>query len=232
MKLPFEELNLRRNPFGQLTAKERARLAVVDVDRFVQALHQPGQVFEFFGHSGRGKTTHMRGIWRHFPQAPFLRVAEERERFSIPDHPVVFIDEAQFLTRRQRRKTFTAQRSYVVGTHKKLHSIYQRAGLHFETVELRGLSAEKLASIIESRIEASRRGPGPIPRVHDDAIHLLIEEFGDNIRAIEGRLYEIFQRLDRPCLVDESFLQPATSAPTHTKNGATARKEQSQVGDV
>ena len=229
MKLPFEELNLCRNPFGQLTAKERARLAVVNVDRFVKALQEPGQVFEFFGHSGRGKSTHMRGIWRHFPKAPFLRVAEERERFSIPDRPVIFIDEAQFLTRRQRRKTFTSQRSYVVGTHQKLHTTYRRAGLRFETIELRGITAAKLAPIIESRIEAFRRGPGPIPRVHDDAIHLLIEEFGDNIRAIEGRLYEIFQRLDRPCLVDESFLQPATSSPTHTKNGAPVGKAQSHL---
>jgi len=65
--LPFAHLNLRRNPFGELDLSQRAALAVVDVDRFVRRLAQPGYAVQFTGDRGRGKTTHLLAILRHFP---------------------------------------------------------------------------------------------------------------------------------------------------------------------
>ena len=207
MKLAFEHLNLWRNPFGELPPEEWRQLAVVDVERFLERLARPGQVVEFLGLSGRGKTTHLRALWGHFPQAPFLSVAEEAEDLLFrPDSELLFIDEAQFLTRSQQRALFQSHRSYVVGTHRRLKRTYRRAGLAFETMEVGGIDPDALDEMIRRRIEASRRRPGPVPTVAPPVLEALIEDHGDNLRALEHHLYEVFQRLPEIKPIDLDLL--------------------------
>lgn len=197
MQLPFEHLNLRRNPFCAVSLEEHAELAVVDVDEYVEWLSEPGRVLEFTGDHGRGKTTHLLAIRRHFRQAPYLRVTEQSDKPERPDSPVVFVDEAQFLSRRQARRLFDDGRSYVVSTHRRLGGVYRRAGLECRRVQLEGLCAGKLRAIARRRIEAARRGEGDVPRLGDDAIEALLDRFGDDLRGIEEHLYEVFQRLEQ-----------------------------------
>ena len=59
LNLPFAHLNLRFNPFGEATPEERAKLAVVDIERFAQRLCAPGFAVQFIGEHGRGKSTHL-----------------------------------------------------------------------------------------------------------------------------------------------------------------------------
>lgn len=195
MQLPFEHLNLRQNPFGAVSLEEQARLAVVDVDDYVEYLGEPGRVLEFKGDHGRGKTTHLLAIRRHFQGATYLRASREEGEVEVVDEPVVFVDEAQFLSGRQRRAVFESGRSYVVSTHESLRRVYERAGLTWKTVELTGLDAGKLLEIAGRRIEAVRRGEGPVPEVCREVAEALIERHGDDLRTIEEHLYEVFQDL-------------------------------------
>lgn len=196
LQLPFAHLNLRRNPFGEVPAEQRGELGVVEIDRFIERLAEPGFAVEFIGDSGRGKTTHMRALWDHFRPAPFLKVAEEPRDFSAPQASVLFIDEAQFLSRRQRRKLFELPASFVVGTHEPLTDTYRRVGLDFERVEVGRASVELVSEMIERRIEWARRDPGPVPAVSTAAAAALVDQHGDDLRAVEHHLYEVFQNLE------------------------------------
>ena len=73
----------------------------------------------------------------------------------------------------------------------------RRAGLEVQTIEPGPLlNAPRLEAILEKRIEWARRGPGPLPSVQRSTIEHLIERLGDDVRAMEGELYELFQNLD------------------------------------
>lgn len=196
MQLAFSHLNLRRNPFGEVPADERGKLAVVDVERFAARLAEPGFAVQFVGECGRGKSTHLRALREHFPQAPFVRVAERPRGFRMPKAPVVFVDEAQFLSRRQRRRAFRDDASYAVGSHEDLGRVFERAGLGWETVAVGGADTARVARIVERRIEWARRGPGPVPRLAEAAVEALVARHGDDVRAIEDHLYEVFQQLE------------------------------------
>jgi hypothetical protein len=63
---------------------------------------------------------------------------------------------------------------------------------------LRGLDVTRLRGIVERRIDWARRAPGPVPEVSDDALRALIRRHGDDVRAIEGTLYEAIQSMKEP----------------------------------
>jgi hypothetical protein len=207
LSLPFAHLNLRRNPFGEASPEERGGLAVVDVERFVPRLANPGFAVEFIGDCGRGKTTRLRALWDRLDRPPFLRVAEEPRGFRAPDASVIFVDEAQFLSARQRRKLFGRRSSFVVGTHVSLAPAFEQAGLCYESAPVGGVDVELVGRIIARRLEWARRDSGPVPGVSKPAIEALIERHGDDLRAIEHHLYEVFQRLEEICDVEMRHLR-------------------------
>jgi len=193
--LPFAHLNLSRNPFGEPQRRERAELAVVEVDRFVSRLKQPGYAVQFTGDKGRGKTTHLLAILRRFPRAAYVHVGEN-ERPRIPHGNPLLIDEIQRIPRRRRRRLFRRKVSLALGTHEDHRVELARAGFDVETVEAAAsLDAGQLHEILNRRVEWARRGPGPLPCVAVETAQAMIDRFGDDLRAIERHLYEMFQDL-------------------------------------
>ena len=63
------------------------------------------------------------------------------------------------------------------------------------TREVASPSPERLGRIVRRRIEWARRSEGPVPKLDDALLHALVERHGDDIRGIEGQLYNLFQRL-------------------------------------
>jgi hypothetical protein len=193
--LPFARLNLRRNPFGELELSSWAELAVVEVDHLVPRLRQPGFAVQFMGPKGRGKTTHMLALVRHFPLARYVHVGEN-ERPRIPHAHPLFVDEIQRVPRRRRRRLFRRPVSLVIGTHEDFCSELAAAGFEVETIGVgSALDAGRLCGILNLRIEAARRGPGPLPRVTEPTAQVMIDRFGDDLRAIQGAMYDLFQTL-------------------------------------
>jgi hypothetical protein len=196
--LPFGHLNLRRNPFGELELSQRARLAVAEVDRFVRRLKRPGFAVQFTGEKGRGKTTHLLAIMRHFPEAAYVHVGENERPPRIPLGQPLLIDEAQRLPRWRRQCVFRRPGSLVLGTHQDLKSELTGAGFEVETVEVGDrLNARRLRQMLNRRIDWARRGPGAVPQVTVETAQAMIGRFGDDVRAIEWHLYEQFQGLRR-----------------------------------
>ncbi|HYW78785.1 MAG TPA: hypothetical protein VE890_04375 [Thermoguttaceae bacterium] len=193
--LPFAHLNLSRNPFGELELDQRAALAVVDIDRFVERLQRPGYAVQFLGDKGRGKTTHLLAIRQHFPEAPYLHIGEG-ERPRIPRGHPLMIDEIQRLPRWRRRWVFRRPVSFVIGTHEDVSAELVRAGFEVDTIEAAAsIDDERLHEILNRRIRWARRTPGPIPCVTLETAGALIDRFGDDVRTIEWYLYEQFQGL-------------------------------------
>ncbi len=193
--LPFAHLNLRRNPFGELELSSWAELAVVEVDHLVPRLERPGFAVQFMGPKGRGKTTHMLALLRHFPDARYLHVGEN-ERPRIPHAHPLFIDEIQRVPRRRRRRLFRRRVSLVIGTHEDLRPELAAAGFEVEPIGVgSALDAGRVCRILNLRIESARRAPGPLPQVTLPTAQSMVDRFGDDVRAIQGAMYEMFQNL-------------------------------------
>ncbi len=197
---PFAHLNLTRNPFGELPLELRGRLAVLGADaaRYIERLRQPGFVLQVIGECGRGKTTHLLALREHFPEAPYRHCPEGGPRPRVPSAPLLFLDETQRFSGRARRQLFRRPASFVVGTHEDHRAEFEWAGLEHRTLELRGLSPQRLSAIVACRIEAARRGPGPVPVLEAGSVRFLTDHFGDDVRGVENYLYEIFQGLETP----------------------------------
>jgi hypothetical protein len=196
--LPFARLNLRRNPFGELELSSWAGLAVADVDRFVPRLRQPGYAVQFMGDKGRGKTTHLLAIRRRFPDAPYVHIGEDFlvERPRIPRGHPLLVDEVQRLPRPKRRRLFRRPVSLVLGTHEDFRAELVEAGFDVATVQVGdALDGPRLCEILNRRVEAARRGPGRLPQVRIQTAHTLIDRFGDDLRAIQWHVYDLFQTL-------------------------------------
>lgn len=199
--LPFANLNLRRNPFGEPADEERADLAVVEcglIDRLEQSLSDPGFAVQFMGDCGRGKSTHLHALRARFPGAPYLYFAEGEKPPPIPRASVLFLDETQRLPWHTRGRVFRWDVALVLGTHRDHSRELARAGRKVETVRLAGLTTPTLRRIIERRIEWARRGPGPVPSLGPGSVARLHGRFNGDLLAIEDHLYDVFQTLTVP----------------------------------
>lgn len=194
-RLPYGHLNLRYNPFGELGSAERAELAVVDLDQAVEPFRQPRQAVQFLGSMGRGKTTHLLALARRVAGAAYVRV-EEGQRPVIPEASVLLIDEAQRLPRWRRLRLFRRVTSLALASLQDFSRELQSAGLSVTTVRLdTPLEPAQAGRIFHRRIEAARRGPGPLPAIGESTLHWLVERYGSDVRAMESHLYEVLQDL-------------------------------------
>lgn len=219
---PFAHLNLRRNPFGEVALEERPALAVVEIDPWIERV-EAGAVVEFVGESGRGKSTRLLAMAARIEGAAYVHVDEqgpppETESLSAR---VLCVDEAQFLPARRRRQLYASTASpgngggLALGTHVSLADEVKAAGRPVESVRLGGreVDAALVREMAERRIEWARRQPGPVPRLEASALAWLLETYGDNIRAMEHHLYEVFQALEEPRGVGAEDLEAAQAPP-------------------
>lgn len=194
--LPFAHLNLRCNPFGEVELADRADLAVVDVEAYVDRLRQSNFAVQFIGEKGYGKTTHMLALLRHFPAAAYVHIGEG-ERPALPDSNPLFVDEIQRVPFRRRWRTFRRPAALVLGTHRDFQFELKAAGREVITVRpADALDCQRLLRILNRRIAWARRAAGPVPRVTSETAQELLGRYGSDVRAMEAALYDRFQELD------------------------------------
>ena len=191
LRLAFEHLNLRRNPFGVPEAKDWPELAIGELDELA-AIVRAGVVVQLIGDAGRGKSTHLRGLFARLPEAAFVYVFEGT-RLEPPRAPILLIDEAQRLAPDCLRRL--ADTPLALGTHEDVSVHLRRREIR--TIRLRGMDARRLRGIVERRVEWARRGPGPVPTFSEETLADLLDCHGDDLRSIEARLYDVFQGLER-----------------------------------
>ena len=187
--LPFEHLNLRRNPFGELPSEERAMVALRDETVTLGE----GEIGQVIAERGRGKSTLLWSLAASEPGATYARVAvDTRVPSADPTGSLYLLDEADLLGRRQLGWLLDRCRRALLATHEDLAG---RAGRALRTFRLPALTAARLRAIVARRIEHVRRGPGPVPQPSDRLLHDLLRRHGDDLRAVQDELYDRFQRL-------------------------------------
>jgi hypothetical protein len=192
LTLPFARLNLRWNPFGEPAREDRGGLAVANLPEL-----RPGDPVQIIGERGRGKTTHLLALAARHPGAVYECVPEDSDRFTHApeDGGVYLLDEAQRARPGLLRRLLGRPLSVALGTHGDLSGA---AGRPLRTVRAGGMEPDRLEEVLRRRIEWARRGPGPVPRVPAEAVRRLIGRHGDDVRAIEGVLYELLQEMKEP----------------------------------
>ncbi|WP_417730126.1 hypothetical protein [Rosistilla oblonga] len=192
---PFAAMNLLRNPFGELTREDRVRAAVVDVADCIDRLQQPQTALQFIADCGRGKTTHLLSIAAQAPAAAYVYLPEDERCPPIPHGQPLLIDEAQRLPWLVRRRAFARGGALVLGTHVDLTGPLRRAGYRVWTYHVgQDLTAERLAQMLNRRIQLAQLCSGPIPQISETEAADWMVRHGSDIRAIEFDLYERFQQ--------------------------------------
>jgi hypothetical protein len=189
LQLAFSHLNLRINPFGEPSPSDRASLALVD-DPTLAA----GEIVQFIGDSGRGKTTHLLALASRHRDAVYEKLEEGQDRWlaAPPIDAPFLLDEAQRARPEDLRAILASGRTLALGTHADLGALAARP---LRTVRVGGVGTEKLGAIVARRIEWARRGVGPVPSVSRSALTALQARHGDDVRGIIGELYDVFQHL-------------------------------------
>lgn len=194
--LPYGHLHLWRNPFGELPWEDRIAAAEVDVTRWLPVLSRPKTAVQFMGDCGRGKTTHLLALLKYAPQAAYVYLPEAQPHPPIPTTSPLFVDEAQRLGWRIRRRVWQRGQPLILGTHLDLTRSLQRFGYDVETVTVsQQVSEEQLGRIFRQRIEMAALGTGPVPDISSARIHSLMDAHGTNIRAMLETLYDVFETL-------------------------------------
>lgn len=200
--LPFAQWNLRYNPFGELTATERAQVAVFDPQPYLEMLNKGRMAVQFIGDCGRGKTTrlltirHRLGSMAAYIYLPPGAAVTPRwwQRLCELRGEVLVIDEAQRIAWPLRKPIFRRGLPLVLGTHRDLSRPLQRVGYEVVTVTVGpGNDAEHLRQVVNARLTAARLVPGDVPQLTVAEALQLSRRFGDDLRAVERFLYHQVQ---------------------------------------
>lgn len=198
--LAFAALNLRRNPFGCVDPDEEAGLAVVDVGpaaAFLGDSASPGRrAVQILGPPGAGKSTHLRALARRRPGDPvWAWSAEDGWPPSPPPDGPLFVDDAQVLSRGDLARALRRRRRVALATQGCRARGLRRLG--FETLTLAVpamVDPGHLEAVVGRRLDAARRGAGPVPRPDRAHLESLLHRHGPDLRAILADLYRWVQQ--------------------------------------
>lgn len=197
----YAHLNLTRNPFGAPPEEERAALTVCDaIETMAHALRTgSARVIQLMGESGRGKSSHLKALHAHFPDAPWLYFPQDAPPPPLPplsQTPFLFLDETQRLSWRQRQRLWRASTRVALATHQDHRGELFARRISFLHEEIGGLDAARLERILQRRLDWARRHPAqPIPSLSSTLIEGLLAHCGDDVRQMFGILYELVQRM-------------------------------------
>lgn len=215
---PFEHLNLRRNPFGDISdVVDPVELVVGPLDEWVEWVRTSGHMLSFFGPRGCGKSTRLRASYEKVAAETDATVrlvhVEDDGPIEWPSADVLMVDEAQFVRRSEWRRLETEPpKSLAVASLERLPGIARRFGLERRTVDGGIEDVSRLREAVAGRMDALRRDDGAIPTVTDGVCEWLVAEYGPDLRACVSHLYAVVQRLETVRSIDVGDLE-ATDAP-------------------
>lgn len=191
----YHRLNLRCNPFERLEPDELIEVAIPQfpLEPLIEQIQAGGVAVQFIGRSGHGKSTHLALLHQHFPDAPYLKFNARQSHPSIPNAPVLFLDETQRLPFFRRDRIWRRAQSLVIGTHWPHQFSLRRAGFRPITHHVRGLDADAVQQMAMRRIERARLDDGrESVGISAEFAHQLTRQYRGNVEAIVDALYDHF----------------------------------------
>jgi hypothetical protein len=209
---PFHahRIGFRRNPFGAYTPSEWKKIALFRAD-IREAAEGSTAHLQIIAEKGRGKTSTLLGLQASLEEAG-QRVEYERlplgvhhYQIDLNDLNTFCLDEAQRLAPWEIARLIRAARHtrLILGTHRDL-----RPWFRLKTFSLRASDPAHVREVIGRKLAFCALPDRDHALVSDPALKALIAHFGSDIRAIEGCLYEVFQRLMTPRPVTVADLDP------------------------
>ena len=204
MSVAYRAMGLWRNPFGELSAQSRSELFVEretlpDPAEVREWLDLPGRVVQIRGRSGRGKSSFLHALRAIDPEIPYVYVARGT-RPEIPRARLVIIDELWRLSWRIPQLWRRAGASYLVASHWDHRLSARIGGLDCRSYRVHGLSEVELGAYVDARILAQCRpevDPSGLRRPSIERLRHLLVTYGDDLRAIEGVLFDDYERWRR-----------------------------------
>lgn len=191
---PYRRYGWFRNPFGELTQGERAQLAVIDWDDWIETIGHSRTVIQFIGDCGRGKTTRMLAIANRFADSVYVYLPEDGTIPVIAHGSPLLIDEAQRLPGSIRRSILSTGISLVLATHRDLTRPLRRFGYSVKTYRIGDQNDAALVhKILSARIESSTFDHTLSPKLSAADSDRLWQRFGSDIRGLEQFLYTRIQ---------------------------------------
>jgi hypothetical protein len=205
--LHFYSLGLRSNPFRILTDEEWAAVAVVppELDTWP---HTGSPCLQILGERGFGKSTLLRALHdrclRRGLRSAYEYLPPEQTRFLTAPQglDVLFLDEAQRLTARERARLAAFPVEHLAfSSHADLAPIFAHRRRPVVTQLLGPVGPEQLGILIERRLRFFALADGPYMQFSAAALERLRLLSRGNPRAAERLLYELLQRLERPGVI-------------------------------
>ena len=112
----------------------------------------------------------MLAFHQQLPDSGYVYLPEDEPCPSIPVGNPVLVDEAQRLPRNEIKQLFSSGMPLILATHRDLlRKRLQRYGYSVKTITIgEGNTTEHVQAVLNRRIEASRLGPGPVPKIDTD----------------------------------------------------------------
>ncbi len=194
-------MGLKCNPFRVLTEAEWTAVAVVppSVQKVITHAVAPVQII---GEPGRGKTTTLLAVKSYFLEknisVMYQYLPEGTHRFDkqrASAANVFLLDEAQRLTRRERQRLcrLASGMRLIFSSHEDLTAICAAHRLPLTTIRLSQMDTAHLTRILRKRLAYFSTNEQPAVAIGGDAVEFLHARFGDDLRAMERFLYEVFQ---------------------------------------
>jgi len=194
MKLPFIHLNLRFNPFGELTLEQRRDVSIVDIKSLKTCLNKKFVAIQFLADHGRGKTTHLLSLHKEYPASEYIKIqSDDNPRFS--PCAIRFADSVENMTKKSRIDLYKKSNSLALTTHADLSKELIKHGFTVITKKISMEDENTLMKIFSRRIKYAQRCEGEVPRINLQAIKKLKHLYKDDVRAMESHLYEKIQCL-------------------------------------
>ena len=204
----FARLGLKMNPFGTLLPDDWMNIAIMP-PQLETLLAQGVKNIQLLGDKGRGKSTLLRLLVRHF-QAQGERIAYEylpygKRHFEtrLHDLDTFALDEAQRLWWHERARLIirTRKKRLLLGSHMD----YSRL-IPLETLHVAQLTDMPHIKRILTRRIAYFSVHTPQIDFTDDAVEVLWLRFKDDLRSMDAFLYTLFQRLESPISLTAALL--------------------------
>lgn len=210
----FQNLGLKRNPFGSLTEAEEDALLlpIPDIDTWA---HMP-ESLQLMGERGRGKSSLLRATLRQITAAgqhfAYESLPEGTSHLTTPLENLdgFALDEAQRLSLWQCQRLFWQMRGrrLIITTHEDLGAWFRLYRKPYRTVQVAQFSTPaRVAEMITRRIAFFALDAGPQVSLTEEAFAWLWARYGDDVRSTEQALYEVFQRVEGPGMITDTMLK-------------------------
>lgn len=195
----YTQLNLRYNPFAYLNDEELLEVTEdrINLEAIADKIDSSDScLVQFYGKKGRGKSTHLQALHKHyFPEATFYKLQKNGKISIEKTEGILFIDSFQLLSLKNQLELLNSQQKLIIGAHHSCSILNFKQRQYHQKINFSDLKTEInfINEMVNSRMKLARLHPEkPIPKLKNSLLEELHDQYQNNLRGIQESLYEFF----------------------------------------